>query len=192
MQLSLLSIRQHRQSGSSLIEVLVAVLVLSFGMLALGGMMSYAVQLPKLAGYRSSATSIAAGFVDRMRANVKGFADGSYQTAATSYNATLPADSFCVYPNCQPADIATRDKYQTNVSIRNALPGGSVNAGVGPGMTVVCDGQCIDRRGKLWVIWDEPNAVAALNNASSDECPPGLTGAVQGKPPRCLLVRFSL
>ena len=48
------------QTGASLIEVLVAVLILSFGMLSLGGMMAYGVQLPKLAAYRADAATLAA------------------------------------------------------------------------------------------------------------------------------------
>lgn len=176
----------HSQTGSSLIEVLVAILVLSFGMLALGGMMSYAVQLPKLAGYRSSATTIAAGHVDRMRTNLTGFKSGAYVTAATSYNVVLPVISQCTYPLCQPADIATLDKDETNRALRRELPGNTA------GMFVSCSGDCTLAEGKLWVVWDEPSAVAALDASTSDECPPGLTGAIANAPPRCLLIRFKL
>lgn len=63
------------QSGATLIEVLVAILILSFGMLSLGAMMSFAVQLPKLSGYRSTATNLASSYVERIRANPIGFQD---------------------------------------------------------------------------------------------------------------------
>ena len=39
---------QTTQIGASLIEVLVAMLILAFGMLSLSSMLSLAVQLPKL------------------------------------------------------------------------------------------------------------------------------------------------
>ena len=62
-----------RQSGATLLEVLVTVLILSFGMLALGGMMAYAIQLPKMSGNRATAMMLAASHVERMRANTAGF-----------------------------------------------------------------------------------------------------------------------
>ena len=54
---------RSRQSGVLLIEALVAMLVLSFGMLAVGSMLSYAIQLPKMSGYRAQAVNLAAGHV---------------------------------------------------------------------------------------------------------------------------------
>jgi type IV pilus assembly protein PilV len=183
----------HQQNGSTLIEVLVAVLILSFGMLALGGMLSYAVQLPKLSGYRSAAAMIAASHIDRMRANTKGFAAGSYDMAATTYNNSLPADSACAYPSCVASDIATRDIRETNVALRNFLPGGSASAGVGAGMQVKCNAPCSNLEGNLWVIWDEPSTTAALDATSSEECPTtGLSAASAGVPRRCIVMRFKL
>jgi type IV pilus assembly protein PilV len=186
MQLTSITPRLRRQIGSSLIEVLVAVLILSLGMLALGGMLSYAVQLPKLAGYRASAMTIAAGHIDRMRANTAGYIAGGYTTASTSYNAVLPVVTQCVYPLCQPADIATLDKDETNRALRRELPGNSA------GIFLSCTGNCSLLEGSLWVVWDEPSTVSALNASASDECPPGLTGAITSSPPRCLLIRFKL
>jgi type IV pilus assembly protein PilV len=78
----------NRHSGASLIEVLVAILVLSFGMLALGSMMAYAVQMPKLAAYRATAANLAASHIERMRGNTAGFATDSYVETMT-YNPRL-------------------------------------------------------------------------------------------------------
>ena len=69
------------QAGSSLIEVLVSIFILSFGMLALGAMLSFAVQMPKLSGYRSTATNLATAHVERIRANPNGFATDAYTSA---------------------------------------------------------------------------------------------------------------
>ena len=55
----------QQQRGATLIEVLVAVLILSFGLLSLGAMLSYAVQLPKLSGHRMIATNIASDHIER-------------------------------------------------------------------------------------------------------------------------------
>lgn len=182
-----LNSNRHVQSGASLIEVLVAVLVLSFGMLALGSMMAYAIQMPKLAAYRATAANLAASHIERMRGNTAGFAAGSYVETMT-YNSTLPGVSPCAYPTCTPDSIATLDKNETNLVIRRELPSG--------GMRVTCNGACTDFDGDLWVIWQEPSTFAALSALNSDECPdpaaaPSFT-AFTSPQPRCLRVRFKL
>ena len=76
-----------KQTGASLIEVLVAILILSFGMLSLGAMMSFGVQLPKLSGYRATATSLAAGYTERVRANPNAFTNNLYTAALNETSA---------------------------------------------------------------------------------------------------------
>lgn len=177
----------HHQSGASLIEVLVAVLLLSFGMLSLGSMLAYAVQMPKLAAYRAAAANLAASHIERMRANTAGFASESYKETMT-YNATLATVSPCTYPNCTPDLIAAFDKNETSLAIRRELPLG--------GMRMTCNGACTDLDGDLWVIWQEPSTFAALNTADSDECPDATAAptftAFTSPRPRCLHVRFKL
>ena len=179
---------QRGQSGASLIEVLVAILVLSFGMLSLGGMMAYAVQMPKLAAYRATATNLAASHIERMRANPAGFRAGNYSETMT-FNATLPTVSPCVYPACTADSIAAFDKNETNLALRRDLPSG--------GMRMTCTlGACAGLDGDLWVIWQEPSTFAALDALNSDECPsptasPTFTEFPTPKP-RCLRLRFKL
>lgn len=192
MPMSSLEYSRRIQKGSSLIEVLVAMLILSFGMLALSGMLAFAVQLPKLSGYRSAASTIAGAHIDRMRANLVAYKAGNYDMSTATYNQTLPADKICAYPTCTTLDIATHDIYETNFALRNFLPGGSVTAGVGPGMKVQCTAACSNLEGNMWVIWDEPSNSAAIETASSDECPTGLPAATAGVSRRCVLVRFKL
>ena len=175
------------QSGASLIEVLVAILILSFGMLALGGMMAYAVQMPKLAAYRATATNLAASHIERMRANPAGFRAGNYSETMT-FNATLPTVSPCVYPACAADSIAAFDKNETNRALLRDLPSG--------GMRMTCTGACTALDGDLWVIWREPSTFAALDALNSDECPnpaasPTFTEFPTPKP-RCLRLRFKL
>jgi type IV pilus assembly protein PilV len=102
-----LPINYRRQAGASLIEVLVAVLILSFGMLSLGAMLSFSVQMPKLSGYRTTATNIAADHIERIRANPGEFALGTY-SSTLSYDGTFNAVALdnCTYPNCTSATVA--------------------------------------------------------------------------------------
>jgi type IV pilus assembly protein PilV len=177
---------QH-QSGASLIEVLIAMLILSFGMLSLAGMLAYSVQLPKLSAFRATATILAAGHIERMRANPTGFASGDYGETMT-FNATLPNVTPCTYPLCTAPSIAALDKDETNRAVRRELPLG--------GMRMVCNGACTNYDGDLWIIWQEPETLAALNAANSDECPNPLTTptftAFPSPQPRCLHIRFKL
>ncbi|MFN3569326.1 MAG: type IV pilus modification protein PilV [Polaromonas sp.] len=179
----------NTQSGASLIEVLVAILLLSFGMLSLASMLAYAVQMPKLAAYRATAANLAASHVERMRANTAGFALDAYKETMT-YGASLASVTPCVYPACTPDTIATLDKNATNQAIRNELPGNTA------GMRVTCTGACTALDGDLWIIWQEPSTFSALNATNSDECPdPAATPtftAFTSPAPRCLHVRFKL
>jgi type IV pilus assembly protein PilV len=183
-----------RQLGASLLEVLVAILILSFGMLALSGMLAFSVQMPKLAAYRATATALAASHIERMRANPQGFALDAYKETMTYNSGAVlqppqTVSALCLYPACTPDTMATRDKYESNYNIQKQLtPTG--------GMRVTCNGACSDLDGDLWIIWQEPTTFASLDTGNSDECPdatvaPTFTVFVAPKP-RCLHVRFKL
>ena len=176
-----------RQSGASLIEVLVAIVILSFGMLALGAMLSYSVQAPKLSAYRATAASLASAHVERIRANPDGFGNDNY-TASLSYDGTNTALTLsnCTYPNCTVAGLATMDNAATKQAVRVALPAG--------GMIMKCDvALCTSSSyGNLWIVWQEPSTASTLNPTSSDNCPSEVTGSFTNPPPRCLYLRFKI
>jgi type IV pilus assembly protein PilV len=186
---------RSKQHGASLIEVLISVLILSFGMLSLGGMMIYAIQMPKLAAYRATATTQGAAFVERMRANKAGFAADNYASTgaeALSYNKVTPdvyTTAACVYPNCTAQQIADFDAKETLKTLRRELSALS-------GMRVVCSVSCQSFEGDLWVMWDEPSQLQGLSFSSADECPdPTATPAFAGfntPKPRCLHIKFKL
>lgn len=177
-------LRQATQRGASLIEVLVAILILSFGVLALGGMLAYAVQLPKLAGYRATATMLASSHIERMRANRQGFETDAYAENNT-YNAALNPVVPCVYPACTAASLAILDKDETSRAIRRDLPQG--------GMRVACSGPCTNGEGDIWIMWQEPSTAVSIGGVSSDECPDSTVLPEATNPfPRCLHLRFKL
>jgi type IV pilus assembly protein PilV len=175
------------QSGASLIEVLIAILLLSFGMLSLGGMLSFAVQAPKLSGYRATAVSLASAHVERIRANPNGFIADAY-TSALSYDGTTASIALanCSYPNCTESTLAAMDNAATKQAARIALPAG--------GMIMKCDtSPCTaSSYGNLWIVWQEPTTYSALSPTSSDNCPTEVTGTYTNPSPRCLYVRFKI
>ncbi len=183
---------RHHQTGASLIEVLVALLLLSLGMLSLAATLSFAIQMPKLSGYRATATNLASGYVERMRANsgvdgFGGFNNGAYDKPS-SYGQEAPDPATtCEYPECTAAKLAKMDFEEMQVAVRAGLPAGGLlmkrdnNSGIISSTT-----------GNLWIVWLEPDTNAAIDPSSSDNCPPEVTDTDTDSRPRCLYVRFKI
>jgi type IV pilus assembly protein PilV len=67
-----------RHRGVALLEVLIALVVASIGLLGLAGLQTVALQFNTSAYYRTQATALAYGLVDRMRANRQDALNGLY------------------------------------------------------------------------------------------------------------------
>ena len=181
----------RRQAGASLIEVLISVLLLSFGILALGAMVSFIVQMPKLSGYHATAVNLASNYVERMRANTDGFSNGSYDISSSYDNSqtklSVNPSETCAYPGCDMKTLATMDFEEAKVAVRAELPAGGIlmlrdNSSGATSTTV----------GDLWIMWQEPSTYAALNPSSADNCPKEITDNYTAPAPRCLYMRFKL
>lgn len=102
--------RPAKTSGFTLLEVLIALLVFSLGLMGLAGLLVVSVQTNHSAYLRTQASFLAQTMADRMRANILGVWKGSY---AGAYNATSAASSnACLgtVPNyCGYAAVAARD-----------------------------------------------------------------------------------
>jgi type IV pilus assembly protein PilV len=182
--------RQRRgQAGITLIEVLVAMLLLSFGMLPLGAMLSFSVQMPKLAGYRAIATNLASSHVARILANPDGFAFNDYKKPlhdnTWSFDDISLAD--CAYSDpCTQASLATMDDAATRRAVRMSLPAGD--------MLLTCDtASCGDSDyGNLWIVWQDPSGRSTLDLSSTDNCPDEVKNAYSDPAPSCFYLRFKV
>lgn len=80
-----------RSRGLTLVEILVALLVLSIGLLGLAALQNTSLRFNTSAYYRTQATALSYDLADRMRANrqaaVNGDYDGNYAPAACDPNA---------------------------------------------------------------------------------------------------------
>lgn len=122
---------QHRQRGFSLVEVLIALVIMSVGMLGIAGLYVQSLQAGRTSMFRHHAVTLAGDIADRIRAN---------PTAAANYaSAAGPGgnDNGCVNGtiSCTPAQMAQQDILLWKTQAGEALPAGDVavqfNAAVG-------------------------------------------------------------
>lgn len=113
--------RARSQQGFTLLEILVAIVVISLGLLGLAGLQVVSLNNNQTAQYRSIATQQAYDIADRMRANLLGISGGFYNNLA----AIIPADPDCMTNVCSPQQMATADHAHWNANNRDMLPGGS-------------------------------------------------------------------
>jgi type IV pilus assembly protein PilV len=113
------SIKKHQ--GVSLIEVLVALLVLSFGLLGLAGLQMYSLQTNNSALMRSQATFLVMDMFDRMRLNRAEALAGDYD-----YNADVNLSSGSDFTDPKPtgSSVAEIDVAQWVDLIAESLPDG--------------------------------------------------------------------
>jgi type IV pilus assembly protein PilV len=107
-------------AGFSLVEVLVALLVLSIGTLGVANLQIIGIFANGAGNQRAQATLLANDLVDRIRANRAGALAGSYNIAGDS---DPPADPGCfgAAANCTPAQQAAADLAAWRATLANAL-----------------------------------------------------------------------
>lgn len=111
------------QSGFTLVEVLVALLVLAIGLLGLATLQTVGIKFNQESYLRSQAVLIAYDIVDRIRANPAAKSAGSYDSVTTSATYTAPTCTGAV--NCSTSDIATYDLANWKARIAATLPMGT-------------------------------------------------------------------
>ena len=108
--------------GFTLLEVLIALLVMSIGLLGIGKMMMLSARANDSAYMRSQATALAYTILDAMRANRSTALAQGYDTANVA-----PAQQACALgaPGCTGDLQASNDTFLWNQSLGAALPGGA-------------------------------------------------------------------
>ncbi len=119
-------------AGFTMIEVLVAVLVLTLGLLGGGAMQLSALRTRHQSALLSTALQLASGMAERMRANAVSLhladADNPYLNLhydALADAAPAPPAQWCFAAlPCNGAQLAAADIYELKRQVRQALPGG--------------------------------------------------------------------
>lgn len=109
------------QRGVGLIEILVAVLLISMGFLAAARMQVEGMRFSQSAYHQSQAYFLASDMIDRMRSNIDGVTKGYYSGETTSSAASNPN---CDQVQCSSLGIARQDIYDWSANL-HALAGHS-------------------------------------------------------------------
>lgn len=108
--------RKQYSRGVTLIEVLVSVIILAFGLLGLAGLQSVGLRSNNSAIYRTQATYLAQDMIDRMRVNRDvAIADG--------YDQALSADK----PSVGDLSATDRNTWLTNIERELPLGDGAID-----------------------------------------------------------------
>ena len=109
----------RRTRGFSLIEVLIALVIMSVGMLGIAGLYVQSMQAGRTSLWRHNAVTLAGDVADRIRANPR--AGIAYQGlgAYEGCSPPLPAD-------CDEATMASEDIFVWKDQAGDSLPGGDV------------------------------------------------------------------
>lgn len=164
MQLKIAKQLRIRSTGFSLVEVMVALVVVSIGLLGLAKMESLALSSTSVAGSRSIAAIQASSLAAAMHAN-PGYWAAGVAPASTSISYIggvltitdpgLAAASSCLVAgatSCVPAAMAAYDVQQWAAAVKSVLPGylATVTCTTTVGIAVTCN---------IQIQWSE-NAVA--------------------------------
>jgi type IV pilus assembly protein PilV len=129
-----------RQRGFSLVEVLIALIILSVGMLGIAGLYVQSMQAGRTSMFRHHAVTLAGDVADRIRANPR---------AGAAYTG-LGGNNNCVGGgvDCNEAEMAANDIFVWDQQATDSLPNGDI--------TVLFDDTVVPPLYTITVAWDEP------------------------------------
>jgi type IV pilus assembly protein PilV len=137
--------------GFTLIEVLIAVLIMALGSLSLAALQATSLRNNHQAYLRTQATLLANEIIDRMRTNKAGLATAAYDLAAAAAVQGCTNDS-----GCSTVEMAQHDLWEWRQSVARLLPDCGYE---------VCGVVCIDRTASD----GSPDGPQCLNDFSADE-----------------------
>jgi type IV pilus assembly protein PilV len=100
------------ENGVGLIEILIAVVITSLGILAAARMQAEGIRFSQSAYYQSQAHFLANDMIDRMRSNIPGVLADAYSNMTTSGNAVRENCRICT-----PSEIADLDLFEWSASL---------------------------------------------------------------------------
>jgi type IV pilus assembly protein PilV len=111
-----------RHRGFSLVEVLVALIIISVGMLGIAGLYVQGMQAGRTSLFRHHAVTLAGDVADRIRANPR--ARGAYVGTGVDRNCVAAGI------DCSDTDMAANDIFVWQRQARDTLPNGEVSVSI--------------------------------------------------------------
>lgn len=129
-----------KQRGFSLVEVLIALIIMSVGMLGIAGLYVQSMQAGRTSMFRHQAVTLAGDVADRIRANPT--AGIAYEGAGVDFNCVAAGI------DCNEVEMASTDILQWAQQADESLPNGTV---------IITFDNTVDPPGyTIAVGWDEP------------------------------------
>lgn len=196
MKTSFFDMKTKQQQGSSLLEVLVAILIFSFGLLGMAGLSTASIGYNKTAQVRNVGVMLVNDLAERARINVAGFDQGAYNIAV---NAAIPNNNPNMpnTPNVVDAVGASNAaralaNFDTNYWLRQVntrLPGNARAVVITTPNPVPLNANA-ERNMDIWLVWSEQDE-SMLNSMwganSSGKCPAGVANGSN-----CMYFRVAL
>ncbi len=160
--LALFRLQPRRPHGFTLIEVLIAIVVLAFGLLALAGLQLQMLRFSQSATLRTIATAEAASLADHVLSNRLGLDAGYYNLPAA---AAIPA---CMtVAGCSGQEMAQTALFMWNQNVADLLganAGGVICVDSTPGDGTLAAPNCDNLAGAPYVIklWWKDDRVGAI------------------------------
>lgn len=151
-----------KQKGFTLIEVMIAVVVFSFGLLGIAGIMTVSVKNNHNGYMRSQAAILTATIVDMMRRNKPGVKAGLYDGTYSGY---VDVSSMCA-STCGAAEITARDVGQWSSMLNQLLPNAQGAIICNINLTATWGDSPVDGFCTATVTWNESNEISADSTQS--------------------------
>ena len=145
-------------NGFSLVETMVALVVLSVGMIGIAALHGQSLSAGRTAQLRTVAINLSADMADRIRVNRMG--QGAYAGAAANNNCD-PLGGGGV--DCTPAQMAAHDLFVWNQQVQQLLPNGQTQVLFLPGTNPPTY--------TITVTWDEVGEPAPISHSISFQQP---------------------
>ena len=120
--------RQSSQHGFTLIEVLVAIVILTLGANGVAAMQLHALRMAQHSGFQTAATQLAVTLAELMRANPELARSGgspylfSHEATAATAAASASTSASCLQRTCDSAAVAAGDVQGWQQQLQQALP----------------------------------------------------------------------
>ena len=146
-----------RQRGFTLLEVLIAVMLLAVGLLGLAGLQAVSLRNNHSAYLRSQATMLTYDIIDGMRSNRSAAQAANYDIAIGTAASASPPD--CMANVCTGSEMATADIADWKQSLASLMPSGD-GAVARAGNVVTVTVQWIDERDADATKWTKQFAMS--------------------------------